>query len=174
MKITINELRQLVKQIIFESVEQFDIEQKEIKDELDRVFPQYKKVFEKERSRAMRLIGSGQLKEAKKYILDTEYSRTYIDKINDVTEDIAKTFASSIPTQKKFIDMMLNIHDVKIISKNQLEMNFRREFPKMVDNFLKSNLNSGLIRDILKYDYPLAAEIINKNIYRKYGFKYFK
>lgn len=173
MKITINELRQLVKQIILENVEQFDVEQMKIKDFSKKVFPEYNRNFEKERMKVVRLLATKGVDSAKRYILDRMRQPDYSETMNEIAIDIAKDFASFLPNKKQFTEMVKKQYPFKY-SDEQYKDIFMEHLPKLKSNFLANNLRSGLIDDILDNGYPRASTIINSAMRKKHGFDLIK
>lgn len=173
MKITINELRQLVKKIILENVEQFDIEQMKIKDFSKKVFPEYDRNFEKERMRVVRLLANKDIDGAKRYIYQKMRDPDYIETMNEIAIKIAKDFALFLPTKKEFTEMIKKDYSFKY-SDEQYKDIFKEFLPKLKSKFLANNLRSGLIDDILDNGYPRASTIINRAMRAKHGFDLIK
>lgn len=173
MKITINELRQLVKKIILENVEQFDVEQMKIKDFSKKVFPEYDRNFEKERMRVVRLLANKDFDGAKKYIINRMRQPDYSEIMNEIAIAIAKDFASFLPNKKQFTEMVKKDYPFKY-SDEQYKDIFMEYLSKLKSKFLANNFRSDLINDILDNGYPKASTIINSVTRRKHGFDIIK
>lgn len=169
MKITINELRQLVKQIILENVEQFDVEQNKIKEFSKKVFPEYGRNFEKEITKVVRLLASKNLDGAKRYILGRMRQPDYSETMNEIAIEIAKDFVNFLPNKKQFTEIVKKDYPFKY-SDEQYKDIFMEYLPKLKSKFLANNLRSSLINDILDNGYPRASTIINSGMRRKHGF----